>query len=76
MTAYQPNPGEIAGFDLFGRRQEDGTVKIGSNTYPDFPQECRCEGMTYTLELIKKNKDEGNLAPGHPGYDIEWGIYV
>ena len=82
--AYQPKPFEIAGVDLFGRRQSDGSVILGGHPtsngtpMPDFPQEVEVCGAVYTLEFIKKNKDEAPdvVVPGHPGYDIEWGIYV
>lgn len=83
--AYRPKPFEIAGVDLFGRRQSDGSVIIGDarnlgdgTPMPDFPQEIEVCGAVYTLEFIKKNKDEAPdvVVPGHPGYGIEWGIYV
>lgn len=87
MTAHQPKPGEIAGVDLVGERQPDGKVKLGTasrilpddrEAVPDFPQEIEVAGAVYTLEFIRKNKDEAPnvVVPGHPGYNIEWGVYV
>lgn len=86
-TAYKPQPFEIAGVDLSGERQDDGTVKIGTKpnfgpdnrpNLPDFPEEIDVCGTIYTLEFIKKNRDEAPdvVVPGHPGYNLEWGIYV
>lgn len=81
---------EVAGFDLYGHRLEDGRVKMGEGSDvrivdewpekvtlgPDFP--------TYTLEWVRVNKDTGvteDLDPVEvvdrdmePG--IEWGVYV
>ena len=81
---YEPKPFEIAGVDLYGERQDDGTVLIGSSNHgpatplPDFPSELKVAGAVYTLEYIKKNRDEvpNVVVPGHPGYNIEWGVYV
>lgn len=85
--AYQPKPMEIAGVDIVGERQSDGTLKLGtaSTVLPDtrdavdaFPEEVEVCGATYTLETVRKNKDDfpAVVVPGHPGYNIEWGIYV
>lgn len=77
---YKAKKYDLAGFDLFGRRQSDGTIMlgIGSNPTPmdDFPKEVEVLGVVYTLEYIKKNDDPlGKLANDHPGKNIEWGIY-
>lgn len=64
---YKPNPGEIAGFDLFAYRLKDGKIKLQSGKIlDDFPKEIEVINIIYTLEDIKKN----------PGNNIEWGIYV
>lgn len=81
---YEPKPFEIAGVDLFGRRQPDGTVLVGPSPsgtggtrLPDFPEKIRVCGAVYTLEFVRKNNQDGPAAdPGHPGHDIEWGVYV
>lgn len=86
--AYRPQKYEIAGIDLFGERQDDGTIKLGPRMQvtgtrtpdnrtqvSDFPDEIEVEGVTYVLEEIRLNRVECNLSPGHPGYNIEWGVY-
>ena len=70
MNAYKPGPYEIAGFDLYAERQDDGTLLIGFGEVKprltDFPAEVELLGATYTLEDVRKN------SPG----TIEWGVYA
>jgi hypothetical protein len=82
--AYEPKPFDIAGFELIGYRQVDGTILLGAGgakgqgtPTADFPKEVTVCGATYTLENIKKNDVLfGPLANAHPGKHIEWGEYV
>lgn len=79
---YKPQCYEIAGVNLIGYRQADGSVVLGDQTHgthlPDFPEDIDVEGVTYSLEYVRKNREESPdiVVPGHPGYPIEWGIYV
>lgn len=74
---------ELAGFELFARRQPDGTILLGSGPRPtpmaDFPEEVTVPGYgTYVLEDVKKNADDMKpdyFPPDHPGWAIEWGVY-
>ena len=73
--AYQPKPGEVAGFDLFARLQDDGSLITTAGTvFTEFPPEVEVCGTVYTLEYVKVNE----VPPGHPTGDptIRWGIYV
>ena len=76
MVIYKPDPGDIAGFELFARRQIDGALKIGDTekVLSAFPLEVEVCGRVYTFEHIKKNE----VPEGHPTGDptIEWGVYV
>jgi hypothetical protein len=75
---YSPKPWEVAGFELIGYRQEDGSIRLGNEKgthLPDFPKEVEAFGVVYCLEEVRKNKDEYNLSPDHEGYRIEWGVY-
>ena len=79
--AYKPKPFEIAGFELVGWRQADGDLRLGDakrgTLVKDFPKEVHVCGATYTLEEIKRNRDDGPpLAEDHPGFFMEWGVYV
>lgn len=90
--AYVPEPWEIAGFDLFGERQDDGSIKLGSRSqvpgFPDtrthlpaFPEAVAVVGVDYTLEFVKENEWEGRAEvekanPDDPRLRICWGIYV
>ena len=87
VGTYHPKAFEIAGFDLFGERQSDGSIKLGAKPRlgPDdrthlsaFPEKVRVQGATYELEFVKENLDgQGNrLPPDHPGHNICWGVYV
>jgi hypothetical protein len=71
---------DLAGFDLCGTRQPDGSIKLdGGAVYEDWPKEVELPGInrTYTLEHVKKNlKNRKPLPDDHPGRYIEWGIYV
>lgn len=87
---YAPKPGEVAGFDLYGERQDDGSIKLGTaSTIPEvpdnrthlpaFPDNVEVLGRVYTLEFIRGN-DEGEWAKTAPVDDprrrICWGVYV
>jgi hypothetical protein len=78
--AYEPKKGEVAGFDLVGHRQADGSIILGtpptSESIPEFPEEVKAFGAVYTLEYIKKNDPDDKLPNEHSGKTIEWGIYV
>jgi len=77
---YQVNKDHLAGFDLIGYRQPDGTILLGmeGNQHPmaDFPEEAEILGNTYTLEKVRKNDPDDKLKADHPGKNIEWGLYV
>lgn len=87
---YQPKPFEVAGVDLIGERQSDGSIKLGSasrfgpdtrTSVPAFPEEIEVCGATYTLEYVKENDWAGRKAleqsdPNDPRLRICWGIYV
>ena len=78
---YQVKLSDIAGFDVLGTRLPSGKIRLGfdgqGDVLDDFPEEIELVGTTYTLEYIKKNREECNLIdPNHPGYNIEWGVYV
>lgn len=88
--AYKPRKYEIAGVDLYGERQDDGTVKLGPTpTIGDdhrthlraFPEEMLVEGVVYTLEFIKENHWPGREQlekddPSDMRLRICWGVYV
>ena len=85
--AYAPRKYEIAGFDLLGERQDDGSIKLGSKPrfspddrthLPAFPEEVEVGGIVYKLEFVKENQGEWRKTapPDHPGLRICWGVYV
>lgn len=79
MTIFKVKTGQIAGFEVIGYRQKDGTIKLGNQNgeqLADFPEAIETPYGIFTLELIKKNDKDNSLPPGHEGKDIEWGIYV
>lgn len=66
----------VSGFEIFGRRQKNGKIKILDKEYDEFPLEITLLDITYTLESVIRNRDERpNLTPKDPGYNIEWGQY-
>lgn len=80
---------EVAGFDLFGKRREDGKVELGTREGDKRVREEWPESVTlgpgfhtYTLEWVRKQMPDGveKLHPNEVGEDsepgIEWGIYV
>lgn len=78
---YVPKPYEVAGFELMGYRQADGSIKLGPEGkgvhLPNFPKEVAAFGVVYTLERVKRNIDLApDLPEDHEGYSIEWGEYV
>lgn len=68
---------DLAGFDLIGRRQEDGTLKLGpfgeGEQLDDWPEEAEILGKVFILEEVKKQ--DGPKVPENKR-DVEWGIYV
>lgn len=80
MKPYRPMPREISGFELYGTRLPDGRIRIGDadGTIVDaFPEEVEVINTIYSLEDVKVNRLEFNITdPEHPGYNIEWGVYV
>lgn len=81
---YVLRPEELAGFDVYGERQDDGSITLGSCgtkvNVPAFPQEVTIPGYgTYTLEGVRENSegmDPQRFPPDHKGWRICWGIYV
>lgn len=75
---FELKPGDIAGFELYGERQADGTILVGTppvgnrRRLEDFPETIELLGMTYTLEEVRRNRD---MFPG-PVPPIEWGLYI
>ena len=45
---------EVAGFDIAGWRQKDGSVKFENRTIPRFPKEITCNGVAYALEEVRE----------------------
>lgn len=79
MKIYEPKAGQIAGLELIGYRQQDGTIKLGTQSgehLENFPEEIQTPYGIFTLEFIKKNDEEDVLPPTHEGKMIEWGVYV
>lgn len=71
--SYQPKFGEVAGFELFARLQDDGTLMTEAGTvFTEFPSRVEVCGAVYTLENVKVN--ELTLGRGDP--TIRWGEYV
>lgn len=87
---YTPKRGEVAGLDLYGERQDDGTIKLGSapsmgddhrTHVREFPEEIEVEGVVYTLEFVKENHWQGREQlekddPSDMRLRICWGVYV
>lgn len=67
MSEFVIQEGELAGFDLAGTRQSNGTIKLwGSRRIiTDWPEEIPMLGETYTLEYV---------TPGDDGH--ESAVYV
>lgn len=77
--AYQPKKFEITSLELIGYRQPDGSIRLGNPSgtwFPSFPLEVEVEGLTYTLEDTKVNREMFDLTPDHAGFTVEWGVYV
>ena len=73
---YIPKRGEVAGFELHGYRQPDGTIRLGSDdkygtALPEFPGLVEVAGAEYRLEYINQNVD----AKGEVRNNMEWGVY-
>lgn len=80
MSIYEAKKGQIAGFEVIGYRQKDGSVQLGNpengDILTDFPNEIKTPYGIFQLESIKSNDEEDKLPNDHPGKNIEWGIYV
>jgi hypothetical protein len=57
--AFEPEPYEIAGFEIFARKQSDGKFMLGpgrdGRIVDAFPESLYVCGAVYTLEYIKWN---------------------
>lgn len=83
---YQPEQYEVSGFELYGERQDDGTILLGfgPNRKPmdDFPKTVELTGSVYILEFVRPNKvsEETRQRVGTERADkaerICWGVYV
>lgn len=76
---YAATKEDIAGLDLIGHRQDDGSITLGSGVnLPAFPEEVEIAGATFTLEDVRENDGpwRETAAPDHPGLRICWGVYV
>jgi len=92
MSTYAPKPWEIAGFELYGERQDNGSIKLGTHDpasqlpdqrtqVPAFPEKVEVVGVVYTLEFVKENNWGGRKRvekndPANPLLRICWGVYV
>jgi len=74
---HEVDKDSLAGFELIGYRQADGTILLG-NKVPmnNFPKEVEILGAAYSLEDVKLNDEDDTLPADHEGKFIEWGIYV
>lgn len=86
---YMARSQDIAGFDLYGERNDDGTITLGHTepkiVVPAFPDEVELLDAVYTLEFVRENgiTDDGQIepwrqsaSPDDPRLRICWGIYV
>jgi hypothetical protein len=78
---FVPNKYEIAGFQLYGHKQPDGKIKLGSGRIVDeFPKEAEVCGTVYTLEFVTYNSDgksEEELSTwSESSKSACWGDYV
>jgi len=82
MSTYIPKKYEIAGFELYGERQDDGSIKLGASSetthLPAFPEQVEVCGVVYTLECVTENEWDGrdSCSPDDPRLRICWGVYV
>jgi hypothetical protein len=82
--ALEPEPYEIAGFEIFARKQTDGKFMLGSGKngriVDAFPEKFYVCGAIYTLEYIKWNTDGCTKEQLHTWSEeaksICWGVYV
>lgn len=79
---YQLRPEDLAGFDIYGSRNNDGTITIGhaepTVRLPAFPDKVEVLGNVYTLEAVTENDGmwRENAEPNDPRLRICWGVYV
>jgi hypothetical protein len=78
---YVPRVDDLAGVTLFGRRQEDGTINVGSDivaaiNMPTFPEYIEVGGAKWALEGVTENTLPADAPPNHSGRGIVWGEYV
>lgn len=75
-------PTWLAGFEVFGERQDDGSIILGhtepKKTASEFPAAITVLGVTYTLEFVKENEFPStiNIPADDPRRRICWGVYV
>ncbi len=88
--AYVPKKFEISGVSLYGERQDDGTIKIGTaptigddhrTHVREFPETILVEGVVYTLENVAQNEWPGRTQlqaedPSNIALRICWGEYA
>lgn len=88
-ASYKLRGIDLAGFDIYGERQDDGKILIGHSgetlLLDAFPQEVEVLGYTFELEFIRENgKDDSgavlewakNVPADDPRLRICWGVYV
>jgi len=74
---YYPKQYDLAGFDIAGELQDDGTICLSvGDTVEAFPPEVKLLGVVYTLENTLLNREANDLQPSDPGYNLCWGQYV
>lgn len=60
-TPFEPKNGEVAGLELVGYKQADGTIRLGDykrgKILKEFPPCVRVAGAVYTLEEVKWQAD-------------------
>lgn len=80
MKRHHLKENEMAGFEIIGYRQKDGSLRLGDEEegelMNDFPKSVITTYGTFSLEDVRLNDENGNLPSDHPGKNIEWGIYA
>lgn len=79
MILSDANKNIISGFEICGVRQSDGKILLGYSEpkilVDDYPKEITLFNITYTLEDVKLNDDDGTLPETHPGKHFEFASY-
>lgn len=86
---YRVRSEDLASFELFGERTDDGKILLGHSNpkvlVDEFPAEVEVLGQTFVLEFVRENgkNDSGQVlewakavAADDPRLRICWGIYV